>query len=67
MYFDYLLITLSTLYSIIFIQTVLHVAFHTSDLGLLRQFLDLEITPIFDKIMITESNYDSYLLINFIM
>ena len=36
-----------------------------SDLGLLRQFLRLEITQDFDGIMETHSKYNSYLLINF--
>ena len=38
-----------------------------SDLGLLRQFLGLEITQDFDGIMVTKSKYDSYLLIKFNM
>ena len=48
-----LLIIGSTLASISFIKTALHEAFDMSDLGLLRQFLGLEITQGFDGIMVT--------------
>ena len=48
-----ILITGSTLASITFIKTALHEAFEMSDLGLLRQFLGLEITQDFDGIMVT--------------
>ena len=44
LYVDDLLITESTFSSINFIKTTLHEAFDMSDLGLLRQFLGLEIT-----------------------
>ena len=44
LYLDYLLITGSKLASISFIKTTLHDAFEMSDLGLLRQFIGLEIT-----------------------
>ena len=67
MYVDDILITGSTLASISFIKTALHEAFEMSDLGLLRQFLGLEITQGFDGIMVTQYKYDSDLLINFNM
>ena len=44
-YMDYLLIIGSTLALISFIKTALHDAFEMSDLGLLKQFLGLEISP----------------------
>ena len=44
LYVDDILITGSTLASIAFIKTALHDAFEMSDLGLLRQFLGLEIS-----------------------
>ena len=53
LYVDDLLITGSTLASISFIKTTLHDAFEMSDLGLLRQFLRLEITQDYDRIMVT--------------
>ena len=46
-YVDDLLIIGSTLASISFIKTALHDAFEMSDLGLLKQFLGLEITQDF--------------------
>ena len=64
---DDILITRSTLASIAFIKTALHDAFEMSDLGLLRQFLGLEITQDYDGIMVTQSKYVSYLLIDFNM
>ena len=54
LYVDDILITVSTLASISFIKTSLHDAFEMSDLGLLRQFLGLEITQDFDGIMVTQ-------------
>ena len=57
LYFNDMLITWSTLASIAFIKTVLYDAFEMSDLGLLRQFLRLEITQDFDGIMVTQSKY----------
>ena len=54
LYVDDLLITGSTLASISFIKTDIHDAFEMSDLGLLRQFLGLEITQDFDGIMVTQ-------------
>ena len=53
LYVDYILITGSTLASISFTKTALHDAFEMSDLGLLRQFLELEITQDFDGIIVT--------------
>ena len=53
-YVDDILITGSTLASINFIKTALHVAFEMSDLGLLRQYLGIEITQEFDGIMVTQ-------------
>ena len=49
---DDILITGSTLASISFIKADLHDAFEMSDLGLLRQFLGLEVTQEFDGIMV---------------
>ena len=43
----------SALASIAFIKTALHDAFEMSDLGLLKQFLGLEISQDFDGIMVT--------------
>ena len=54
LYVDDILITGSTLALIAFIKTVLHDAFEMSDLGMLRQFLGLEITQDYDGIMVTE-------------
>ena len=53
LYVDELLITGSTVSSISVIKTALHNAFEMSDLGLLKQFLGLEIEKIFDGIMVT--------------
>ena len=64
---DDLLITGSTLALISFIKTALHDAFEMSDLGLLRQFLGLEISQDFDAIMITQSKYIADLLSKFNM
>ena len=52
LYVDDLLITKSTLASITFIKTALHDAFEMSDLGLLRQFLGIEISQDYDGIMV---------------
>ena len=38
-----------------------------SDLGLLKQFLGLEIEQNFDGIMVTQSKYISYMLVKFNM
>ena len=57
LYVDDLLITGSTLASISFIKTALHDAFEMSDLGLLKQFLGLEISKDFDGIMVTQYKY----------
>ena len=54
LYFDDILITGSTLASISFIKTALHDAFEMSDLGLLKQFMGLEISQDFDEIMINK-------------
>ena len=67
LYFYDLLIMGCTLASISFIKTALHEAFEMSDIGLLRQFLGLEITQYFDGIMVTQSKYVSELLIKFNM
>ena len=64
---DDVFITGSTLASISFIKTVIHDAFEMSDLGLLKQFLGLEISQEYDGIMITQSNYIEYILIKFNM
>ena len=47
--------------------TALHNAFEMSDLGLLKQFLGLEIEQIFDGIMVTQYKYISDLLVKFNM
>ena len=62
-----ILITGSTLASISFIKPSLHDAFEKSDLGLLKQFLGLEIAQNFDGIMVNKYKYISYLLVNFNM
>ena len=67
MYVDDILITGSTLASISFIKTFLHECFEMSDLSPLRQSLGLEITEDFYGIMVTESKYESDLLIKFNM
>ena len=59
MYVDDLFITGSTHASISFIKTALHEAFEMSDLGLLRQFLGIEINQDFDGIMVSQYKYPS--------
>ena len=54
LYVDELLITGSTVASISAIKTALHNAFEMSDLGLLKQFLGLEIEKNYDGIMVTQ-------------
>ena len=54
LYFDELLITGSTVTSISVIKTALHNAFEMSNLGLLKQFMGLEIEQNFDGIMVTQ-------------
>ena len=54
LYVDDLLIIGSTTTSILVIKTALHNAFERSDLGLLKQFLGLEIKQHFDGIMVTQ-------------
>ena len=53
LYFDDLLIASSTVTSILVIKTALHNAFEMSDLGLLKQFMGLEIEQNIDEIMVT--------------
>ena len=67
LYVDDLLITGSTTASISAIKTALHNAFEMSDLGLLKQFLGLEIEKNSDGIMVTQSKYISDLLVKFNM
>ena len=67
LYFDDLLITGSTIASISAIKTALHNAFEMSDLGLLKQFLGLEIKKNSDGIMVTQSKYISGMLVKFNM
>ena len=55
LYVDELLITGSTITSIWVIKTALHNAFEMSDLGLLKQFIGLEIEQNYDGIMVTQS------------
>ena len=57
LYVDDILITGSILSSISFIKTALHDAFEMIDLGLLKQFLGLEIAQHFDGIMVTQYKY----------
>ena len=54
LYFYDIFITGSTLASIAFIKTALHDAFEMSDLGLLKQFMGLEISQKFDRIMVNQ-------------
>ena len=54
-YVDDVLITGSTLASISFIKTALHDAFAMNNLGLLNQFLGLEIEQNYDGIMVKQS------------
>ena len=65
LYFYELLITRSTNASILVIQIALHNAFEMSDLGLLKQFLGLEIEQNSNGIMVTQSKYISDMLVNF--
>ena len=67
LYFDDLLITGSTIASISAIKTALHNAFEMCDLGLLKQFLGLEIEKNYDGIMVTQYKYILYLLVKFNM
>src|SRR5713226_2697619 len=67
LYVDDLLITGSTVTSISVIKTALHNAFEMSDLGLLKQFLGLEIEQNYDGIMVTQFKYISDLLVKFNM
>ena len=67
LYFDDILIIESTLASIAFIKTALHDAFEMSDLGMLKHFLGLEIAQDFDRLMINQYKYISYMLVNFNM
>ena len=67
LYFYDLLITASIVSSISAIKIALHNAFEMSDLGLLKQFLGLEIEQNYDGIMVTPSKYISDLLVNFNM
>ena len=53
LYVDDLLISGSIIASISAIKTTLHNAFEISDLGLLKQFLGLEIEQNYDVIMVT--------------
>ena len=61
------MITGSTVASILVIKAVLHDAFKRTNLGLLKQFLGLEIAQNFDGIMVTQSKYISDLLVKFNM
>ena len=67
LYVDDILITGITLASITFIKTSLHDVLEMSDLGLLKQFLWLEISQYFDGIMENQYKYISDLLIKFNM
>ena len=67
LHFDDLLIIGSTVASISAIKTALHNAFEMSDLGLLKQFLGLEIEQNYDGIVVTQSKYISNLLFKFNM
>ena len=61
------MITGITIASILVIKTALHNAFEMSELGLLTQFLGLEIEQNYDGIMVTQFKYISNLLLNFNM
>ena len=61
------MITGSTVPSISVIKTTFHDAFEMSDLGLLKQFMGLEIAQHFDGIMVTQYKYISDLLVKFNM
>ena len=67
LYVDDLLITGSTVASISVIKMVLHNAFEMSDLGLLKQFLGLEIEQNSYGIVVAQYKYISKLLVNFNM
>ena len=54
LYVDELLISGSIVTAISVIKTALHNAFNMSDLGLLKQFLGLEIEQNYDRIMVTQ-------------
>ena len=54
LYVDDILIIGSTVASISVIKTALHNAFEMSDLGLLKQFLGLQIEQNYDGIMVTQ-------------
>ena len=54
LYDNDLLITGSTVASILVIKTALHNAIEMSDLGLLKQFLGIEIEKNYDGIMVTQ-------------
>ena len=61
------MITGSTFSSISSIKTALHNAFEMSDLGLLKQFLGIEIEKNYDGIMVNQYKYISDLLVKFNM
>ena len=61
------MITRITLALIAFIKTTLCDAFEMSDLGLLKQFMGIEISQYFNGIMVTQSKYIADLLIEFRM
>ena len=65
LYVDDLLITGSTFATISAIKTALHNAFEMSDLGLLKQWLEIEQN--FDGIMVTQYKYILDLLVKFNM
>ena len=67
LYVDDLLITSTCTTSIGSIKSYLHSEFSMTDLGLLRQFLGLEIEKSERGIMMSQPNYDSEILSNFIM
>ena len=54
LYVDDLLFTGIIVASISVIKTALHTAFEMSDLGLLKQFLGIEIEKTYDGIMVTQ-------------
>ena len=55
LYFDDIFITGTIVASISVIKTALHDAFEMSDLGILKQFLGLEIAQNYDGIMVNQS------------
>ena len=67
LYVDDLLITSSSTAGLSSIKSALNKAFTMTDLGLLRQFIGLEVSQKTSGIMISQSRYSSYMLKRFHM